>query len=200
MSAMNYPFYYQLWQEHNKTKYGQVRFITDDLVSSENDGNQQKYLGVCKLPGKNRLHRRLDIIIVPYDEYACALVYFTGSAHFNRSLRYLAKKCGRNIAESLCQDEKSTDPPFTKETTSRQITSNRLIQLDGVGLCPHCSGGGSTGILILLIFGAATSNATTTGLDVRPITKVALDERIELQCKKANDGGTKWIGGPKMSF
>lgn len=28
-------------------------FLTDDLVSMENDGPHSKYLGVCRLPGDN---------------------------------------------------------------------------------------------------------------------------------------------------
>ena len=36
-------------------------------------------------------HRRLDIIVVPYAEYPCALLYFTGSGHFNRSMRSKAQ-------------------------------------------------------------------------------------------------------------
>lgn len=63
-------------------------------MSHEENGDQKKYMGVCCLPGPGHRHRRLDVIVVPYNEYACALMYFTGSAHFNRSLRALAKtKC-----------------------------------------------------------------------------------------------------------
>lgn len=74
-------------------------FLTDDLVSHEENGEQKKYMGVCRLPGPGHRHRRLDIIVVPYKEFACALMYFTGSAHFNRSMRALAKTKRMSLSE-----------------------------------------------------------------------------------------------------
>ncbi|TRY92324.1 hypothetical protein DNTS_029281 [Danionella cerebrum] len=77
----------------------QSGFLTDDLVSHEENGEQKKYMGICCLPGPSQHHRRLDIIVVPYSEFACALLYFTGSAHFNRSMRALAKTKSMSLSE-----------------------------------------------------------------------------------------------------
>lgn len=77
----------------------QSGFLTDDLVSHEENGEQKKYMGICRLPGTSQLYRRLDIIVVPYSEFACALLYFTGSAHFNRSMRALAKTKNMSLSE-----------------------------------------------------------------------------------------------------
>ncbi|XP_062502642.1 DNA polymerase lambda-like [Corticium candelabrum] len=73
-------------------------FLTDDLVIQE-DGTHQKYLGVCRLAGKAHKYRRLDIIVVPYCEWACSLLYFTGSAYFNRSMRLFAQKKGMQLSQ-----------------------------------------------------------------------------------------------------
>ncbi|XP_065185298.1 DNA polymerase lambda-like [Sycon ciliatum] len=79
-------------------KLHETDFLTDDLVSAEFNGDQQKYFGVCRL-GPDRLHRRLDIITVPYKELPCALLYFTGSGLFNRSMRCKARHMGMSLSE-----------------------------------------------------------------------------------------------------
>ena len=57
----------------------------------------QTFFGICKLP-ESEVHRRLDIKIYPRSQLAFALLYFTGSAHFNRSMRLFASKKGYSLS------------------------------------------------------------------------------------------------------
>jgi len=61
------------------------------------------FMGVCRLPGDDddagRKVRRLDIKSFPHDNFAFATLYFTGSAHFNRSMRWFAGKVGYRLSE-----------------------------------------------------------------------------------------------------
>ncbi|XP_019849408.1 PREDICTED: DNA polymerase lambda-like isoform X1 [Amphimedon queenslandica] len=75
-------------------------FLTDDLTLHEDTSDGScKYFGVCMLPGDGRKHRRIDIYICPYSEYPLMLLHFTGSGHFNRSLRSRADKMGMSLSE-----------------------------------------------------------------------------------------------------
>jgi len=44
----------------------------------------EMYMGVCKVGEKSR---RIDIKVYPKEQFAFAVLYFTGAAHFNRSMR-----------------------------------------------------------------------------------------------------------------
>ncbi|CAN0041580.1 unnamed protein product [Discosporangium mesarthrocarpum] len=76
-------------------------FLTDDLAlpGPHVPGHPQAYMGVCKLPGDGRKHRRLDIKVYPASMYAFAILYFTGSDHFNRSMRVFANLRGLVLSD-----------------------------------------------------------------------------------------------------
>ncbi|XP_033338682.2 DNA polymerase beta [Megalopta genalis] len=47
-----------------------------------------KFMGVCQIPNSStKSCRRLDIRLAPYDQYYCAVIYFTGSDVFNKNMR-----------------------------------------------------------------------------------------------------------------
>jgi DNA polymerase lambda len=71
--------------------------ITDELTSSSKSPSQDKFMGVCW--GGSGLHRRIDIQCVPLEEWPFALLYFTGSGHFNRSMRLWARRHGFSLSE-----------------------------------------------------------------------------------------------------
>jgi len=74
-------------------------FLTGNLSSFDKLSSRhgQAYMmGFCSLPTFHPLysgiHRRLDLKVYPAPHFPFALLYFTGSDHFNRSMRFWAKK------------------------------------------------------------------------------------------------------------
>lgn len=58
-------------------------------------------MGVCRLPDRpDRRYRRIDIKAYPACQSPFALIYFSGDTHFNRSLRYFAKKAGLTLSDA----------------------------------------------------------------------------------------------------
>lgn len=68
----------------------------------ENDGAEPgckggSYMGVCKVREK---YRRIDIKAYPGCQEAFATMYFTGGAHFNRSMRSFCKRAGLTLSDA----------------------------------------------------------------------------------------------------
>lgn len=80
--------------EHLKDK----KIIADTLSAGDT-----KFMGVCSYPVKKASqkisYRRIDIRLVPSDQYFCALLYFTGSDLFNKRMRTHAVDKGFTINE-----------------------------------------------------------------------------------------------------
>jgi DNA polymerase/3'-5' exonuclease PolX len=83
---------------------GLGNFLTDHLKASkytrpeERSRRSATYFGVCQL-APHRLHRRLDIKVYPATEWPFALLSFTGSGPFNRSMRLYARRAGFSLSD-----------------------------------------------------------------------------------------------------
>ncbi|KAK1948103.1 DNA polymerase lambda [Phytophthora citrophthora] len=75
-------------------------FLTDDLThfQKQKTGGCDTYMGVCHV-SKDLPFRRLDIKIYPRHFFGFAMLYFTGSDHFNRSMRLYANKNGWSLSD-----------------------------------------------------------------------------------------------------
>ncbi|XP_077999246.1 DNA polymerase beta-like [Glandiceps talaboti] len=87
-----------------------AKFITDTISFGDT-----KYMGVCKLPkeedGTEHLFRRIDIRILPHDQYFCGILYFTGSDIFNKDMRSKALEEGFTLNEYSIRPVGSTGVP-----------------------------------------------------------------------------------------
>ncbi|KAF7406255.1 hypothetical protein HZH68_005624 [Vespula germanica] len=68
----------------NIVEYLEKKQLITDTMSL----GSTKFMGVCRIPNdKSKLFRRLDIRLVPYDQYYCAILHYTGSDLFNKNIR-----------------------------------------------------------------------------------------------------------------
>ena len=80
------------------------KIIVDTLtMSDKNDINCEIFMGICQLNEKS-LYRRIDIKVYEKSFFPFAILYFTGSAYFNRSMRLFAKKKGYHLSDKELSD------------------------------------------------------------------------------------------------
>lgn len=88
-------------------------------------------MGVCQLDGG--LHRRLDIKYYPSEEFAYALLYFTGSDMFNRALRIVAHKKGYKLSDH-CMVPLDTDKEKEKGNKKKVVCYTEADILKFLGM------------------------------------------------------------------
>ncbi|CAD5119044.1 DgyrCDS7693 [Dimorphilus gyrociliatus] len=94
------------------TQLEKAKFITDTLSMGDS-----KFMGVCRIQdkkdetGEDYPFRRIDIRLIPHDQYYCALLYFTGSDVFNTNMRLHAIENGFTLNEYCIRPMGSTNVP-----------------------------------------------------------------------------------------
>ncbi|CAG8468729.1 1858_t:CDS:2 [Ambispora gerdemannii] len=80
-------------------------FIIDHISSGA-----VKYMGICRLQdNESRIHRRIDIRLLPYDRYWLGIFTLTGDDEFNKKMRSRAMDLNMHLSEYiLARKDKST--------------------------------------------------------------------------------------------
>ncbi|XP_020628500.1 DNA polymerase beta-like [Orbicella faveolata] len=87
--------------------------------------------GVCILPkSEEQVHRRIDIRLIPHDQFFCGILYFTGSDEFNRRMRQNALEKGFTINEYSIRPMGSTGVPGELIPVSSEREIFEIIGMD----------------------------------------------------------------------
>jgi DNA ligase (NAD+) len=125
---------------------GETGDVYNDFVDTLNNMNiilhilsrgPSKTLVIAKLPGANRVARRVDFLFSPPDEFPFAILYFTGSKIFNTIMRQKALDQGYTFNEHsiyhLTKDNNLTKDRKKGEKVDKHFRSEKDI-FDFLGL------------------------------------------------------------------
>ncbi|XP_017762148.1 PREDICTED: DNA polymerase beta-like [Eufriesea mexicana] len=101
------------------------KFITDTISLGPT-----KFMGVCQALGDSKkLFRRIDIRLVSYDQYYCAVLYFTGSDLFNKDMRAHALEKHYTLNEYTLKHLTSEGTPGEAEKITCEEDIFRILEL-----------------------------------------------------------------------
>ena len=114
-----------------------VEKLGSSLLTDTISLGETKYMGVCVLPPptdptSTRRHRRIDIRIIPEDQYFCGLLYFTGSDTFNQSMRAKCLEEGFTLNEYSLKKLGATGMPGESIPVSSEEEIFEIIGMDFV--------------------------------------------------------------------
>ena len=95
--------------------FKEIDYIVDTLSSGPT-----KFLGYCRLDADHPV-RRLDLLMIPKSEYACAILYFTGSKEFNVAFRSYALEKGYTLNEHRLEATREGVPAVPVFSTEQDI-------------------------------------------------------------------------------
>lgn len=70
-----------------------------EMKKQDSEGEEEEEEVEVEAKKKKRLHRRIDLRVIPYENYYCGLLYFTGSDFFNQQMRKIALDRGFTLNE-----------------------------------------------------------------------------------------------------
>lgn len=88
------------------------KFILDNLTATN---VRTKFMGICRSSIDRTIVRRIDIRFIPTESYYTAILYFTGSKDFNRTMRSVAKDMGYTLNEYHLLDRSMNIIPINSE-------------------------------------------------------------------------------------
>ncbi|CAD8086303.1 unnamed protein product [Paramecium sonneborni] len=75
------------------------KLLTHHLtLPKKGEHDSESYMGIGRINNQG-IHRRIDLKLYPKEQYGCAVLYFTGSDQYNRSMRLWAQKIGYSLSD-----------------------------------------------------------------------------------------------------
>ena len=112
-----------------------ARYLKAALATTDPTRGTKWHGAACLPSNKEQVWRRVDFLLVPWEEMGAALIYFTGNDIFNRSMRLLASRRGMQLNQRGLFKDVLRGPRRVKVTDGELVegkSEKKIFQLLGV--------------------------------------------------------------------